>query len=91
MICTRHSRTSSKAGPDSRLSEGKVRYPDPKQIKIEGERIFLPKAGWTRMVMHRPVEGKVKNVTVSEVAGDWFVSIQVEHELALIPVNHASR
>ncbi len=64
------------------------RYPDPKQIKIEGERIFLPKAGWTRMVMHRPVEGKVKNVTVSEVAGDWFVSIQVEHELALIPVNH---
>lgn len=66
------------------------RYPDPKQIKIEGERIFLPKAGWTRMVMHRPVEGKVKNVTVSEVAGDWFVSIQVEHELAVSPVNHGA-
>jgi putative transposase len=47
------------------------RYPDPKQIKIEGERIFLPKAGWTRIVVHRPIVGKVKNVTVSTIAGDW--------------------
>jgi putative transposase len=23
------------------------RYPDPKQVKIEAERIFLPKAGWS--------------------------------------------
>jgi putative transposase len=30
------------------------RYPDPKQIKIEGERVFLPKAGWTNLVKHRP-------------------------------------
>jgi putative transposase len=62
------------------------RYPDPKQIKIEEDRIFLPKAGWTRMVMHRPVEGKVKNVTISSVAGEWFASVQTEHE-AQIPVN----
>lgn len=64
------------------------RYPDPKQIKIEGERIFLPKAGWTRIVVHRPIIGKMKNVTVSAVAGDWFLSIQVEqHDVSLIPVN----
>lgn len=63
------------------------RYPDPKQVKIEDERIFLPKAGWTKLVMHRTIAGKVKNVTVSVVAGDWFVSIQVEHEVAVVPVN----
>jgi putative transposase len=40
------------------------RYPDPKQIKTEHNRIFLPKAGWTEMVMHRPIVGTVKNVTV---------------------------
>lgn len=63
------------------------RFPDPKQIKIEDKRIFLPKAGGTKMVMHRPIVGKVKNVTISVVAGDWFASIQVEHEVAILPVN----
>jgi putative transposase len=66
------------------------RYPDPKQIKLEKDRIFLPKAGWTRMVMHRPIVGKVKNVTVSTIAGDWFVSFQVEHKVAVLPVNRGA-
>jgi hypothetical protein len=38
-------------------------------VRIEDDRIFLPKAGWTPMVMHRPA------------------SIQVEHEVAVVPVN----
>jgi putative transposase len=63
------------------------RYPDPKQVKIEGDRIFLPKAGWTNLVKHRPIFGTVKNATVSVVAADWFVSIQVEHDVAVIRVN----
>ncbi len=58
------------------------RYPDPKQVRVEDGRIFLPKAGWTRMVMHRPVAGAVRNVTVSASAGDWHVSIQVEQSVA---------
>jgi putative transposase len=63
------------------------RYPDPKQIKFEKGRIFLPKAGWTEIVTHRPIVGKVKNVSVSTIAGDWFVSIQVEHEVTILPAN----
>jgi putative transposase len=58
------------------------RYPDPLQIKIEADRIFLPKAGWVRLVMHRLIQGKVKNVTVSATAGVWHISIQVEQEVA---------
>ena len=69
---------------------GSFRYPDPKQIEIEDERIFLPKAGWTKLVMHRPIAGMVKNVTVSEIAGDWFVSIQVEHEIAIVAANRGT-
>jgi putative transposase len=65
------------------------RHPDPKQIKIEDDRIFMPKSGWTRMVMHRPIFGTLKSVTVSEVAGNWHVSIQVE-QLVLVPVNHGA-
>jgi putative transposase len=63
------------------------RYPDPKQVKIENDRIFLPKAGWTKMVVHRPVLGKVKSVTVSLVASDLYASIQVEHEVSVVAVN----
>jgi putative transposase len=66
------------------------RHPDPKQIKIEDNSIFMPKSGWTRMVVHRAIVGKVKNVTVSVTAGAWHVSIQVEHEVAEAPVNRGA-
>lgn len=59
------------------------RYPDPKQIKIEqaNSRIFLPKLGWLRYRNSRDVLGMVKNVTVSQSCGKWFVSIQTEREV----------
>jgi putative transposase len=63
------------------------RYPDPKQIKVGTDRIFLPKAGWTRMVLHRPIAGKIRNVTITLTAGDWHASIQVEQEIGEVPVN----
>ncbi len=43
-----------------------------KQIKIEDGQICLPKAGWTRMVMHRRVIGRVENVTVSDKS--WAIT-----------------
>jgi putative transposase len=57
------------------------RYPDPAQLKIEKDRIFLPKAGWVEMVMHREIVGTVSNVTVSRQGTYWYVSIQVECEI----------
>lgn len=56
------------------------RYPDPKQIKLDREngRVFLPKLGWLRYHNSRTVLGEVRNVTVSERAGHWWVSIQTE-------------
>ncbi|ACO76342.1 Transposase, IS891/IS1136/IS1341/IS605 [Azotobacter vinelandii CA] len=60
------------------------RYPDPKQIKLnqENSRLFLPKLGWLRYRNSRNVSGMVKNVTVSQCCGKWFVSIQTEREMA---------
>ena len=59
------------------------RYPDPKQIKLDqaNSRIFLPKLGWLRYRNSREVLGAVKNVTVSQSCGKWFVSIQTEREV----------
>ncbi|MDY7017986.1 MAG: transposase [Nitrospirota bacterium] len=60
------------------------RYPDPKQIKLDqaNSRIFLPKLGWLRYRNSRDVLGAVKNITVSQSCGKWFVSIQTEREVA---------
>lgn len=59
------------------------RYPDPKQIKLDqvNSRIFLPKLGWLRYRHSRDVLGEVKNVTVSQSCGKWYVSIQTEREV----------
>ena len=60
-----------------------LRYPDPKQIKLDqpNARIFLPKLGWMRLRLSRPVLGEVRNVTVSCSSGKWFVSIQTQREV----------
>ena len=59
------------------------RYPDPKQIKLDqaNSRVFLPKLGWLRYRNSRKVLGTVRNVTVSQSCGKWFVSIQTEREV----------
>ncbi len=59
------------------------RYPDPKQIKLDqgNSRIFLPKLGWLRYRNSRDVLGAMKNVTVSQNSGKWFVSVQTEREV----------
>ena len=59
------------------------RYPDPKQIKLDqaNSRLFLPKLGWLRYRNSRDVLGTVKNATVSQAGGKWFVSIQTEREI----------
>ncbi|CAL1238813.1 RNA-guided endonuclease InsQ/TnpB family protein [Candidatus Methylocalor cossyra] len=59
------------------------RYPDPKQIKLDqgNSRIFLPKLGWLRYRNSREVLGEVRNVTVSQSCGKWFMSIQTEREV----------
>jgi putative transposase len=59
------------------------RYPDSKQIKLDqgNSRIFVPKLGWIRYRNSRPVQGAVRNATVSLSGGKRFVSIQTEREI----------
>ncbi len=67
-----------------RGDEPGLRFPDPKQIELDqpNGRIKLPKLGWVRVRLSRPVAGTVRNVSVvREGAGRrerWFASIQVE-------------
>ena len=67
-------RFKSRYGPQS------IRYPQ--RFQVEGNKIYLPKAGWIEAIIHRPLEGQMKNCTVSKTnTGKYIVSIQVEVEI----------
>lgn len=50
----------------------------PQGFKIDNRRIFLPKIGWIGFFKSFPIEGNIKNITISRRAGMWYASIQVE-------------
>lgn len=58
------------------------RYPQGVKLDQENSRISLPKLGWIRYRNSREVIGEVKNVTVNQSCGKWYVSIQTEYDVA---------
>jgi putative transposase len=55
-------------------------------IKVDGDRVWLPKIGWVRFRNSRDPIGKLKGATVSQNArGKWFVSIVAERPIARKP------
>ena len=57
------------------------RYPQGIKLDQGNSRVFLPKLGWLRYRNSRDVLGEVKNATVSQSGGKWFISIQTEREV----------
>lgn len=54
-----------------------IRFPDPKQFELaSNERIKLPKLGWIRLRLSRPVEGELRNISISKEGDRWYASIQ---------------
>lgn len=73
--------------------EGRAAYPNfrrkfdkqsvrfPQDFRVEGGYVYLPKVGWIKAILHRKIEGKMKNCTVSKTkTGKYFVAIQCEVE-----------
>ena len=58
-----------------------IRYPQGIKLEQRNKRIYLPKIGWIRYRKSRDITGKIKNVTVSQKAGKWYISVQTEHEI----------
>ena len=56
------------------------RFPQDCKLEQHNNRIYLPKIGWVRYRNSRDVVGKIKNVTVSQKCGKWYVSIQTEFD-----------
>jgi putative transposase len=48
-------------------------------VRLEGERLIVSKIGAVKLVLHRPVEGSPKTVTLSRSAtGKWYACISCE-------------
>jgi len=57
------------------------RFPQGFKIDQPNNRLFLPKLGWIRFRNSRDILGVAKNITISQVGGKWFASIQTEREV----------
>jgi putative transposase len=54
-----------------------------KYCLLEGNRVKLPsKLGWVKFRKSQEVQGTIKNCTVSFKSGHWYISFQVEQEIA---------
>ena len=60
----------------------------PQGVKLEGDKIYLPKIGFVAFRKSREIEGVIKNTTVRFDCGEWYVSLQTEFE-AEVPVHPA--
>lgn len=73
-----------KSKKKARLSYRTQRFVRPggtTNIKVENNKIKLPKIGWIKFNKHQEIEGKIKNVTVSKKAGKYYISICLENVL----------
>lgn len=67
--------------PKFKNKHGKQAISYPQRVKIEGNKIYLPKIGWVKVVLHREVIGKIKTVTVSRSAtGKYYISVLMKTE-----------
>ena len=61
-------------------SKDSFRFPQGCKLEQQNSRIYLPKIGWICYRNSRNVMGEIKNVTVSQKCGKWYVSVQTEFE-----------
>ncbi len=53
----------------------------PAEVRVEGEKLYVPKVGLVKLILHRPVAGTVKSATFTQDAtGAWYVSLVVHFE-----------
>jgi putative transposase len=63
----------------SRKRSKKVFHLEPETVKVNGKRVWIPLLGWVRMTKPLRFSGKlVGTVAISEYAGKWYVSFNVE-------------
>ena len=58
-------------------------------VRIEGEKVRLPKVGWVKIRLHRPLmeNSTIKTVTINKTSsGKYYISILVEYANQILPI-----
>ena len=58
-------------------------------VRIEGNKVKLPKVGWVKLCQHRPLEegSIIKTITICKTSsGKYYISVLVEYENQILPV-----
>src|SRR2546425_6183841 len=53
-------------------------YPDGAGWKFDGQVLHLSKIGCAKVKLHRPLEGKIKTVTIKREVDEWYVTFSCE-------------
>lgn len=68
--------------PRFKSKHGRQSFQYPQRVKFDGNRIYLPKVGWTKCVVHRKIVGRIKTVTVSRNScGQFHASILTDDDV----------
>ena len=60
----------------------------PQGFKLDNRRMFLPLIGWIGFYKSCSIEGKIKNISLTNRGGKWYAAIQVEQTIKI--GNHPS-
>ncbi len=55
-------------------------YPQTSGWKLDGDKLILTNIGVLNIIMHRPLEGRIKTVTIRRVNSKWYVCFSCEIE-----------
>lgn len=59
-------------------------------FSLQGSKLSLSKIGKVKIKLHRPIEGKIKTLTIKRKAGRWYASFVAECAPKPLPVNTES-
>lgn len=66
----------------SRYDRQSIQYPQ--RVKLDGKRVYLPKVGWVKAVVHRAITGRLKTVTVSKTpCGHYYAAMLTDDDVPL--------
>lgn len=69
--------------PTFHKKHGRQSFRVPQHFRLDGDRLVIPKVTPIKIVVHRPLEGTPKSVTISRTpTGKYFASILCEVEIA---------
>jgi len=68
--------------PRFKSKRGEQAFHIPQFFKVDGNHLTLPKIGTVKMVVHRPIDGEIRNVTIRKTAsGRYFAMLACRVEL----------